>query len=486
MNTRIFTNEHPNTLFDKFRRILKANTTIHEFDILVGYFRASGYFKVRPFLENIPQIRILVGINVDEPTQRYKAKGQQFLGFADDVRQKVLEDWKQDIQGSSYQKEVEEGIIQFMEDMMSGKVQIKASKDKTLHSKVYIFRPQGFDADSLGGVMITGSSNLTEQGLGTHHDSNYEFNVELRDYIDVKFATDEFEKLWATAVEVLPADIKNLKKQTFLHDELSPFELYLKFLIEYFGKSVEVDEEVFEVLPRSYTRLQYQADAISEGIKKLEQHNGFILADVVGLGKTIVACAILKKHLIKNAFQSRILVVHPPAVRNAWRKTIRDFKIEPYIELVTNGSLHKIIDNQQTDYSSAEKFDVVVVDESHKFRADNSQMYSYLQLICKTPYQSYSQYTPKKVMLLSATPLNNKPEDIANQIYLFQDARLSTLEGVPNLQTFFAPKFKAYQSVKKEMKDFIVENPTEVTQHFHKYQGKSVATFGHQAHTQRH
>jgi len=116
------------------------------------------------------------------------------------------------------------------------------------------------------------------------------------------------------------------------------------------------------------------------------------------------------------------------------------------------GSLHKIIDPENLNYHNPEDYDLIVVDESHKFRSAVSNMYGLLELICKTPRLTIGNdiNRKKKVLLISATPLNNKPEDIANQIYLFQDSRKSTLEGVPNLQTFFAPKIEAYKKLYKE------------------------------------
>lgn len=79
MSTKFFNNNNENTLFKKFEGILTNIPNIYSFNALVGYFRASGYFKLRPFLENIPEIRILAGINVDEITEKYYSAGQQFI-----------------------------------------------------------------------------------------------------------------------------------------------------------------------------------------------------------------------------------------------------------------------------------------------------------------------------------------------------------------------------------------------------------------------
>jgi SNF2 family DNA or RNA helicase len=109
---------------------------------------------------------------------------------------------------------------------------------------------------------------------------------------------------------------------------------------------------------------------------------------------------------------------------------------------VTNGSLHKITD--------AEKYDLIIVDEAHKFRNDTAEAYNELQKICKTKTKRRlkdGSKANKKVMLISATPLNNRPEDIANQVYLFQDSKDSTLE-VSNLQHFFRKHIDDYKKLK--------------------------------------
>ena len=449
MSTKFFTNKDSNSLINKFQGVFE-NQSIHYFDALIGYFRASGYFKLRPFLENVPEIRILVGINVDGLSAEAQQKGQLYLENTTKTKEEYLDFIAEDIAKASYDSETEKGIIQFIDDIVSKKVIIKAHGKKNLHAKIYIFRPNPFNEHTVGSV-ITGSSNLTENGLGTHDSSNYEFNVLLRDYEDVKFATKEFEELWLEATELLPIDIKGLKKKTYLNEDITPYEVYIKMLIEYFGDAVIRDKISGKDLPEGYTNLQYQGDAVVEGFDKLLKHNGFILADVVGLGKTIIATRIIKKYIEKNGYNTKVLVVYPNALEINWKTTIKDFGLGNYIQFVSNGSLHKIIDGENANYHNPEDYDLIVVDEAHKFRSSNSNMYGLLELICKTPRITVGNdiSRKKKVMLISATPLNNKPEDIANLIYLFQDSRKSTIEGVPNLQSFFSQKIEDYKKLYK-------------------------------------
>lgn len=445
MSTKFFTNKDQNTLLNKFKGIFENNKDIEFFDAVVGYFRSSGYFKIRPFLDDVPNIRILVGIDVDVILAKYQSKGLLFKGDANQTLLEFLAETKEDIQTAEYSKDVEDGILQFIEDIATNKIQIKAHPSKKLHAKIYIFKPQKWNEHRPGHV-ITGSSNLTHSGLGGDKgDHNYEFNVKLSDYDDVKFASNEFEQLWKEGVAILPFEINKVKKETYLNNEFTPFELYIKFLIEYFGKSVEFDPNSITDLPEGFKRLSYQVDAVNEGYKMLEKHNGFFLSDVVGLGKTVIATLIAKKFFYSNDFPSHIsniLIIVPPALKDSWIETLDKFQLQNY-NIITNGSLHKVRD--------AAKYDLIIVDEAHKFRNDTAEAYNELQKLCKTKTKRRlkdNTYADKKVILVSATPLNNRPEDIANQVYLFQDSKDSTLE-VSNLQHFFRHRIDAYKKLKK-------------------------------------
>lgn len=447
MSTRFFTNLGDQTLFRKFQGVFQSNPDIERFDALVGYLRSSGYFALRPYLEKVPHIRILVGINVDAIMADYHRRGLLFL--ADPT--KALEefrDWlRKDIQSAEYKREVETGVLQFVDDVISKKIELRAHPTKRLHAKLYIFRPKGFNQHKPGAV-ITGSSNLTAAGIGVEDQvSNYEFNVLLHDHDDVRFATDEFESLWKESVEILPKFLKEVRDSTYLAAQVTPYELYYKLLLEYFGQSIEYDPNAITDMPEGYKRLSYQVDAVTSGFRLLEKHGGFFLADVVGLGKTMIATLIAKKFFFYNGFpehRSHTLIVVPPAVEDSWRETAKEqFRLDN-CDIITNGSLHKV--------KRPEKYDLVIVDEAHKFRNDTAEAFDELQRICKSPTQHFlpdGSRASKRVILVSATPLNNRPDDIRNLISLFQDLKDSTL-SIANLQHFFARCQKAYQEAHRE------------------------------------
>ena len=440
MSTKFFTNENENTLLSKIEGIFK-HRNIHFFDALVGYFRASGYFRIRPFVEKAGEIRILVGINIDNLIYEANKRGLLFIEDPAKSRDDFFEEVKKNIQEAEYDKEVEEGMLQLIQDLVTEKIKIKVHPKQNLHAKIYIFREEEKHNHGYGSV-ITGSSNLTDNGL----ERNFEFNVELRDNTDIDFATETFNKLWNESIEIGKEFVDKLKKKTYLNDEFTPFEVYMKFLIEYFGRSIDFDPNSIQDLPHGFKKLSYQVDAVADGFNKMMKHHGFFLSDVVGLGKTIVATLIAKKFFYTNGFPSylsKTLIICPPAIKENWEDTLSKFGLHNY-KIVTSGSLHKI--------SKYHDYDLIIVDEAHKFRSDSAEMYFHLQNICKSPTRkkiTNDTYEQKRVMLISATPLNNKPEDIANLVYLFQDAKNSSLE-VGNLQHFFRGQIDAYKKLKTE------------------------------------
>ena len=440
MSSKFFTNEADNTLISKIEGIFK-HRNIHFFDALVGYFRASGYFRIREFVEKAEEIRILVGINIDNLINEASQQGLLFDSNAERAQDEFFLEIKKSIQAAEYDKEVEHGMLQLISDIVTGKVKIKVHPKQNIHAKIYIFREKEKHDHGYGSV-ITGSSNLTDAGLSR----NFEFNVELRENSDIEFATETFNKLWEESIPIAEEYIEKLQNETYLNDTFTPYEVYLKFLVEYFGRSIEFDPNSITDLPKGFKRLSYQIDAVNDGYAKMVKHNGFILADVVGLGKTIVATIIAKKYFYSNGFpshRSRTLIIVPPALKENWAETTEKFRLDN-VKIVTNGSLHKVTDPA--------KYDLIIVDEAHKFRSDTASMYNELQKICKTPTRRIlpnGTVVQKKIMLVSATPLNNRPEDIANLVYLFQDSKNSTLE-IGNLQNFFRGQIDAYRKLKKE------------------------------------
>ena len=419
----------------------------HRFLAVVGYFRSSGYFKLSKELGDVSDIRILIGINADNIFRTHNL-GWEMLEAPEKAKQLYSEQFRQDIIDANYSKEIEEGIFQLCQDIVDGRLQIRIMPDKNLHAKFYLCLPQNHNENSDGWV-IMGSSNISDPGLGTGQAPRYELNVAMKDYDDVHFCHEEFEKLWEQSVTLKPEDLEAPINGTYFGYQPTPYEIYIKVLIEAFGDQVEEDFNI--QLPDGVKELKYQKDAVIQGYQMLLQHNGLFLSDVVGLGKTMIATMIAKRFIEANGKNTKILVVYPPALEDNWRSTFKLFGIYKKAQFITNGSLSKILEGRD-QYADKEEFDLIIVDEAHQFRSDTAGRYDELQKICKSPCTNPGllKSIRKKVMLLSATPLNNRPDDLLNQLLLFQDAQRSTIDGITNLKQFFAEHIVNYKKLMRE------------------------------------
>ena len=454
ISSHIFTNRNGNTLMKEFEGVLQHNPQIRNLDAVVGFLRASGYFSLRPFLDNIGKVRVLIGIDVDKYIAKAAQQGKLFFGAEEEVKEEYLRKIRTDIETSNYRKDIEDGMYLMVQDLLDKKLELRAHPSKKIHAKIYVLYPDNFNQYSQS-MAITGSSNLSGNGLGITQDKQYEFNVKLDRYDDVKFAKDEFEQLWkeAEGCEITSEDIKAAIDRTYLKGDVPPYDLYIKMLMEYYADRVlETDSADPFDMPEGYTKYDYQMDAVIEGYQKLIRYDGFFLSDVVGLGKTIVATMIAKKFLIENGYEhTKILVVYPPAVEQNWKSTFKDFGIDKYAKFITNGSLSKVLDEEDYNYCNAEEYDLILVDEAHKLRSHTTSAFEQLQEICKMPRLEAGNIPgyKKKVMLISATPMNNSPADIYTEILLFQDPRHCTIDGVSNLTAFFSPLIKEFKRLRK-------------------------------------
>lgn len=412
---KFFTNESERTLYDRFNKILKTNTQY--FDVIVGYFRTSGFFRLCDAMKDLDKIRILVGLNVDKTTVDLieQSENNTVIMSQKESKQEYSAQIETEFADSEDSKEVEDGVRCFVEWLKSGKLELRIYTEQPIHAKVYIMRKNPELCDYYGSV-ITGSSNFSYSGLV----NNLEFNVELKDSADVKFALDRFEELWAKAVDVSEITTETIEEKTWIKDNVTPYELYLKTIFEYFDEEINSDQVALlnELFPEGYMKLQYQIDAIIQAKKILEKYNGVFISDVVGLGKTYI-CALLAKSL-KN---KRRLVICPPVLLDYWESVLKDFDV--VADVCSLGKLDHILDNLE----KLERYDYVFIDEAHRFRNAKTEGYEKLHQIC------YG----KKVVLISATPINNYASDIENQVYLFQAKHNSNIiPNVTNLEGFFS------------------------------------------------
>jgi HKD family nuclease len=418
-----FSNDEQGTLLERFHRILKGVKTL---DVLVGYFRASGFNIMEGSLEKCQKIRILVGIDVDNEVNDWfqKAKQQITLDFETDekTKEKALSHVLQGINSESeYSKESYESVHKFIQYIQEGRLEIRAYRKGKIHAKVYIVKYDE-EVGTEYGKVITGSSNFSYSGLV----GNREFNVELKNRADVDFASGQFEELWKDGVEISQEFISLIQTKTWMRNDVTPYELYLKMLSEYFKEELFDDKDKWKGVPDGYFELRYQKDAVIELERNLKKYGGAFLSDVVGLGKTYIAAMLAKR------MGGRNLIICPPVLKENWISVLRDFGVANY-RVESRGMLEKIAEEEIL-------FDTVFIDESHYFRNQKTQSYALLDKIV----------AGSNVVCISATPQNNYPADLESQLYLFQNKKDSYIEGVRDLETFFNAIHYRYKGGEKE------------------------------------
>lgn len=406
------TNEKGQNLLERFKVLIKDTEF---FDVLVGYFYTSGFYALYKSLEKTKKIRILIGISTNKSTlELIEQSRQPDLQFSHAETKEHFSDLLvSEMTNAEDSKHVEEGVVKFLEWLQSGKLEIKAYPTENIHAKLYIMSFVEGDRDV--GRVVTGSSNFTQSGLV----DNLEFNAELKTRADYEFARAKFEELWKDAVDVKDKYVQTIQEKTWLNNTITPYELYLKFLYEYFKDELrQTDEVIFQYVPQEFKRLEYQEQAVLNAKKILDEYGGAFISDVVGLGKTYVSA------MLASQLDGRTLVLAPPVLLEkanpgSWPNVFSDFHVPADFE-----SLGKL---DQLTRLGTEKYKNVFIDEAHRFRTESNVTYEKLAQICRG----------KRVVLVTATPLNNTPRDILSQIKLFQNAKKSAIPNVPNLESFF-------------------------------------------------
>jgi len=413
------TNEDGNTLLDRFSKLIQDTTF---FDCLVGYFYSSGFHALEEPLENTEKIRILIGISTNKTTydliQASSVDGDSTLNISTkELKGHYSGMVKDEMDQSEDTFDTEKGIRTFIECLRKGKLEIRVYPSEKIHAKLYIMTFKEDDRDD--GRVITGSSNFSQSGL----QNNLEFNVELKRPGDYEFALKKFNELWENSADVSDEYVETIQTQTWLNDSITPYELYLKFLYEYLKEKINLDKQETgdEYIPENFMNLQYQKDAVQDAKLKLEEYGGVFISDVVGLGKTYIST------LLAQQLDGRTLVLAPPVLIDkenpgSWPNVFLDFGVRQ-ADFESIGKLDRVLER------GTEKYKNVIIDEAHRFRNEMTQGYENLYKICRG----------KRVILVTATPLNNTPNDILSQIKLFQNAKKSTLPNpkVRNLQRYF-------------------------------------------------
>lgn len=409
-------------------------------DILVGYFYYSGYMQLSENLKD-KQIRILVGLDIDLHISKHirevEAIRNEFIS-RNIIKEEYYKQFVHIFNDSDFLDTAEklEQFKMFYGKILDGTLEIRKTLDPC-HSKMYLFAYNDLmnEGGELPGVLITGSSNLSYQGLKGRLELNARFN-DKQDYEEGKKLFDE---LWESSVVVASKDNldewNNKVMARIWYDKIySPYLMYVRVLKEYFN--IPTSENLltpYDITEGRYSNLRYQTDAVQMAINALNNHNGAIVADVVGLGKSVIASTIARN------LRLRTIIVCPPHLYKQWEGYRDEFGFTASV--FSAGKIEDAVLHYQELVKDGEQF-LIIIDEAHRFRNEYTQDYALLHNLC----------FGNKVLLLTATPFNNQPADIYALIKLFQIPTNSTLKTVENLGASFKDLINKYKKLREEQR----------------------------------
>ena len=425
------TNEEKKDLKRRLAILLKVS---NKMKFLVGFFYFSGLRELYRELKSKREknidfaLNILVGLSIDKTQFGLIEVAEQGSFSNKEISEKYFNSIIKALNYKDFDnKEFYEQAHFFINLMQSGKLNIR----KTImpnHAKLYIFT---FDQTQIAKdkLFITGSSNLTKAGLL----SQYEFNVEISDY-GLEEAETYFDDLWEVSVKItednlLRSRLVKILNENTLIKQVTPFEAYvwvIKNYLKYFETQMEEKSLSFLLKSAGYSPYKYQIDAINQSLSIIKKHGGVIIADVVGLGKSVIASAAAR------SYGARGIVICPPSIigdrklkDSGWWGYLEDFGLTNIgWEVWSLGDLEKL--NQYIKNNQDIK--VIIIDEAHRFRNEDTKSYEFLKNISRG----------RKVMLLTATPFNNRPSDILSLLKLFIVPKKSTISLEDDLLTRFS------------------------------------------------
>lgn len=409
-------------------------------DILVGYFYYSGYIQLSENLKD-KQIRILVGLDVDLQISKHIREVEAIrsgLVSRSIIKEEYYKQFVSIFNESDFLDTAEklEQFKMFYGKILDGTLEIRKTLEPC-HSKMYLFAYNDLvnEGGELPGVLITGSSNLSYQGLKGRLELNARFN-DKQDYDEGKKLFDE---LWDSSVVIVSKDNldewNNKVMARIWYDKIySPYLMYIRVLKEYFN--IPTSNNILtphDITEGRYANLRYQTDAVQMALNALNNHNGAIVADVVGLGKSVIASTIARN------LRLRTIIVCPPHLYKQWEGYRDEFGFTASV--FSAGKIEDAVSHYQELVKDGEQF-LIIIDEAHRFRNEYTQDYALLHNLC----------FGNKVLLLTATPFNNQPADIYALIKLFQIPTRSTLKTVENLGAAFKDLIDKYRVLREAQK----------------------------------
>lgn len=444
------------TMLDSLKNSLKQAESV---DILTAFFYFSGFNALAEELKD-KKIRILIGNTIDpnaiadlcnavkespdESLETYAIRGYKRLNNSQ-KKSSYIESFIKLFNKSALADEFDSTDSQaifkmFFDKIADGTLEIRLTAEPN-HAKAYILTNM-FEYSCFGdqkGIVFTGSSNFTYNGLRGQGEMNERFsdNVKYDEY------SAEFEKLWndSKSIDVCVKDgnqdfINELKKKLWIFAKPTPYQIFIRILFElYASLESNVVKSPYEITDGKFSNLKYQLDAIKYGVDCINKNNGVIIADVVGLGKSVIASAIAY-----NLDMKRTVIIAPPHLVDQWNDYQQDFGLRG-VRVCSSGKIEELYNTYAADPNPI----LYIIDEAHRYRNELSDAYQWLHQLTRSNADN-------KVVLLTATPYNNRPQDLFALIKLFQTPSRSTIHSVDNLGVRFHELIAQYNRLEKEGK----------------------------------
>lgn len=419
-------------LVDRILEFLPHSQAAH---FAVGYFFLSGYKAIAPHVVHLEKLRLLIGNTTNRETLEQMVEGYHRLESVQhrqraermnaSERPTIMTETAlsaRDTLSLMLQTDEEQkAALSLAQGIEDGRIEVRIYTKGRLHAKAYIF---DFEPDMpYVGAGIVGSSNLSLSGLA----HNTELNASLDGNANHRELKRWFDELWDEAEDFSAALMDEIKK-SWVANQVTPYEIYLKTLYNLVRDRLEGARDTRLLWEAEMPPLaDFQQVAVEQARRILRMTNGVFIADVVGFGKTYIGTALLKHwNLYENAYA---VVVCPRSLVKMWEMFLARYGIWGTVLstgiLSQPGNERLLLDDPK--YSNA---GIVLIDESHNFRNQDTQRYKALQL--------FTQNRP--CILLTATPRNTSAWDIYYQVKLWHpDDRTALLDppNPPNLADYF-------------------------------------------------
>jgi len=384
-----------------------------EVSIASAYWDLPGTREILSSVESYKKIRLLLG---QEPISPRNAA---LLNIQIPQPDFPDQDFSFDLQQLSSDED-RDTVIRLKQLIAKGTLEVRVYRKQFLHAKAYIFGSKSSEK----AVGIIGSSNFTRAGLTTNTELNsLEAEARIVQFNPIAEGQEHghlswFETLWTDELtESWNGRFTQILENSPVGDlTFSPYEMYIKTLMEIYPEELlppeELPEDVNDVL---FTFQRRNAQLL---INKLDRMGVAMLADSVGLGKTITAGAVLKHYKDRGA--TRIYVIAPANLKSQWIQDLADrFQLLQGFQVISLQDANAIEEARRLDkYKSVDLF---IVDEAHNLRNSNSSRYQQLEAW-------FLDNPDSKVLLLTATPINNGLGDFVAQVQLALKGSLESIQ----------------------------------------------------------